>query len=266
MISSPAPSRSYTGGSLLQEAAWVQWGHPKKPWGVWGGVMRTPPPQCWCPPWGEGSPAALIAAARPHAGRHRCFFGTAVLLARGRGQQSPADAMQQQRVCMGGGGGTKHPNASLTPPPAPLTPALSLFPGQHPNFLGVTSCPFSALGGCGCGCPGPGRVKAAQRAGGRAARVFLLRHQLLARLGRLSAACSFSLPSSQGWRGHVRWKAPESRGGDGKKGRGASEASPLASAVNSCRGGEGGAGLFSETGVLGGGCVPWGLFSGVTLR
>lgn len=181
---------------------------------------------------------------------------------------SRAQLMQcSSSVCAWGAEGAQSTQMLPSPlPPAPLTPALSLFPGQHPNFLGVTSCPFSALGGCGCGCPGPGRVKAVQRAGGRAARVFLLRHQLLARLGRLSAACSFSLPSSQGWRGHVRWKAPESRGGDGKKGRGASEASPLASAVNSCRGGEGGAGLFSETGVLGGGCVPWGLFSGVTLR
>lgn len=147
VISSPALSRSYTGGSLLQEAAWVQWGHPKKPWGVWGGVMRTPPPQCWCPPWGEGSPAALIAAARPHAGRHRCFFGTAVLLARGRGQQSPADAMQQQCVCMGGGGGTKHPNASLTPPPSPSHSCLIPLPRAAPEFPGCHELPVLSPGG-----------------------------------------------------------------------------------------------------------------------
>lgn len=122
--------------------------------------MRTPPPpECWCPPWGEGSPAALIAAARPHAGRHRCFFGTAVLLARGRGRQSPADAMQQQCVCMGGGGGTKHPNASLTPPQP-----LSLLP--YPSSQGSTRISWVSRvarsqpwGAAGVAAPGPAGLR-----------------------------------------------------------------------------------------------------------
>lgn len=171
-------------------------------------------------------------------------------------------------VCVWWRGGHKAPKCSPhLPQPLSLLPYPSSQGSTRISWVSRVARSQPRGGRCGCGCPGPGRVKAAQwqRAGGRAARVFLLRHQLLARPGRLSAACSFSLPSSQGRRGHVRWKAPESQGGDGKKGRGALEASLLASAVNSCRGGGGGAGLFSETGVLGGGCVPWGLFFGVTL-
>lgn len=189
-------------------------------------------------------------------------------MARGRGRQSPADAMQQQCVC-GAGGGHKAPKCSPH-----LSQPLSLLP--YPSSQGSTRISWVSRVACsqprggdaaGVAAPGPAGLRLRSSSvpeGGR--RVFFCCGISCWRgRGDYLLPAAFLCPRHKARRGHVRWKAPESRGGDGKKGRGASEASLLASAVNSCRGGGGGAGLFSETGVLGGGCVPWGLFFGVTL-
>lgn len=170
-------------------------------------------------------------------------------------------------VC-GGGGGIKHPNAPLTSP-SPSPSCLIPLPRAAPEFPGCHELPVLSPGGDAAGVAAPGPAGLRLRSGsvpegGR--RVFFCCGISCWRgRGDYLLPAAFLCPRHKARRGHVRWKAPESRGGDGKKGRGASEASLLASAVNSCRGGGGGAGLFSETGVLGGGCVPWGLFFGVTL-
>lgn len=190
-------------------------------------------------------------------------------MARGRGRQSPADAMQQQCVCVGWGGGHKAPKCSPhLPQPLSLLPYPSSQGSTRISWVSRVACSQPRGGdAAGVAAPGPAGLRLRSGSvpeGGR--RVFFCCGISCWRgRGDYLLPAAFLCPRHKARRGHVRWKAPESRGGDGKKGRGASEASLLASAVNSCRGGGGGAGLFSETGVLGGGCVPWGLFFGVTL-